>query len=115
MRRTGIWASGLIASAIPFVFVGAVIVFGACIFEAMGQHAQPAFHLEDGPPEQVQTVASVGALDEHQPNKHQSDKHAHSDAHHHHAQSRSNSRARYSWLLNPYQWGRASSGLHWAY
>jgi hypothetical protein len=106
MRKIGIWASGLIASAIPFVFVGAVIVFGACIFEAVGQHAQPAFHLEDGPAEQVQTVASA---DEHQPNKRQAGKHSHGDARHHHAQSRSNSRARYSWLFNPYQWGTSES------
>ena len=40
MRKVSIWASGLLASAIPFVFVGAVIVLGACIFEAVGQ--QPA-------------------------------------------------------------------------
>ena len=113
MRRVSIWASSLLASSIPFVFVGAAIVFGACIFEAVGQHEQPAFHLEDGPPEQVQTVASVRF--EHQPNKRQSDKHAHSDARHHHARSRSDSRAKYSWLLNPYQWGRANHGLHWAY
>jgi len=112
MRRVGIWASSLLASAIPFVFVGAAIVFGACIFEAVGQREQPAFYLEDGPPEQVQTVASA---DEHQPNKRQSDKHVQSDARHRHARSRSNSRARYSWLLNPYQWGRASPGLHWVY
>src|SRR5215469_7585417 len=98
MRRVGIWASSLLASAIPFVFVGSAVVFGACIFEAVGQHEPPAFHLEDGPPEQVQTVASGF---EHQPNKPQSDKHAHGDARHHHARSRSNSRARYSWLLNP--------------
>jgi hypothetical protein len=111
MRRVGIWASSLLASAIPFVFVGSAIVFGACIFEAVGQHEQPAFHLEDRPPELVQTVASA---DEHQANKRQTGKHAHGDARHHHAQSRSNSRASYSWLLNPYQWGQASSGLHWA-
>jgi hypothetical protein len=30
MRTVSIWASGLLASAIPFIFVGAVIVFGAC-------------------------------------------------------------------------------------
>ena len=112
MRRVGIWASSLLASTIPFVFVGAAIVFGACIFEAVGQHELPAFHLEDAPPEQVQTVASA---DENQPNKRQAGNRAHGDTRHHHARSRSNSRARYSWLLNPYQWGRASPGLRWAY
>ena len=112
MRRVGIWASSLLASTIPFVFVGAAIVFGACIFEAGGQREQPAFYLEDAPPEQVQTVASTG---EHQPKERQADKHAHGDARHHHARSRSNSPARYSWLFNPNQWGRASPGFHWAY
>ena len=65
MRKVSICASGLLASAIPFVFVGAVIVLGACIFEAMGQ--QPAdfsapFHAEAAPSEQVLTVASVDTV-----------------------------------------------------
>jgi hypothetical protein len=39
MRTVGIWISSLLASAIPFVFVGAVIVFLACVFDAEGEQA----------------------------------------------------------------------------
>jgi hypothetical protein len=111
MRTVSIWASGLLASAIPFIFVGAVIVFGACIFEAVGQHAPPAhssapFHAEAAPPEQVLAVASADA-----PNdvaQRQPIKHANRDARHHHARSHSHSRVRP--LVN--QWGPA---LYWSY
>lgn len=104
MRTVSIWASGLLASAIPFVFVGAVIVFGACVFEAVGQHAPPVhssapFHAEAAPPEQVLAVASADA-----PNdvaQRQPIKHAHRDARHHHAQSRSHSRVKPS----PFEFG----------
>ena len=106
MRTVSIWASGLLASAIPFMFVGAVIAFAACVFDAVGQHAPPApskalFHPEAAPPEEVLTVASAGALDERQPNKRQAGKHAHGDARHHHSQSRSHSRVRSS----PFEFG----------
>ena len=55
MKTLSIWASGLLASAIPFVFVGAVIAFGACVFDAVGEHAAPArsstsFQAEAAPP-----------------------------------------------------------------
>src|SRR5262245_45275171 len=108
MRSVGIWASGLLA-----IFVGAVIVLGACIFEAVGQHRPPAhssapFQTEVAPPEQVLTVASVDA-----PNdvaQRQQNKHAHRDARHHPARSHSHSRVRHSSLA--YQWGRA---LYWSY
>src|ERR1700751_339465 len=113
MRTVSIWASGLLASAIPFIFVGAVIVLGACIFEAVGQHAPPAhssapFHAEAAPPEQVLAVASADA-----PNdvaQRQPIKHANRDARHHHARSHSHSRVRHSALVN--QWGPA---LYWSY
>jgi len=36
MRKVGIWVSGLLASAIPFIFVGAVIALLACVFDALG-------------------------------------------------------------------------------
>jgi hypothetical protein len=106
MRTVSIWASGLLASAIPFMFVGAVIAFVACVFDAVGQHAPPApsrtlFHSEAAPPEEVLTVASAGAPDERQPNKRQAGKHAHGDVRHHHAQSRSHSRVRPS----PFEFG----------
>src|SRR5262249_23715208 len=106
MRTVSIWASGLLASAIPFMFVGAVIAFVACIFDAVGQHAPPApsrvlFHSEATPPEEVLTVASAAALDERQPNKSQAGKRPHRDARHHHAQSRSHSRVRPS----PFEFG----------
>ena len=103
MRKLSIWASGLLASAIPFVFVGAVIVFGACIFEAVGQHAPPA---HPSSPFYMLTVASADA-----PNnvaQRLPSKHAQSDRRHQHA--RSHSRVRYSSLA--YQWRRA---LYWSY
>src|SRR6516164_11637353 len=86
MRQVSIWASGLLASAIPFVFVGAVIVLGACIFEAVGQ--QPAdssapFHAEAVPSEQVLTVASVDTPDD--VAQRQPDNYAYGDAPHHDA------------------------------
>jgi hypothetical protein len=58
MRTVSIWASGLLASAIPFIFVGAVIAFGACVFDAVGEHAPPArssTSFQATPPEQVLT------------------------------------------------------------
>jgi hypothetical protein len=88
MKRVSIWASGLVASAIPFMFVGAVIAFGACVFDAVGQHAPPArssasFQAEASPPEEVLTVASAGAPDD--VAQRQPDKHAYGDAPHHDA------------------------------
>jgi hypothetical protein len=100
MGRVGIWASGLLASAIPFVLVGAVITFAACMFEAVGQHtaARSEFQSQATPPEQLLAFASADAPDDlAQP---QSAKHAR----HHHAglrpQSRSHSRVRHSSLMN---------------
>ena len=83
MRKLSIWASGLLASAIPFVFVGAVIVLGACIFEAVGQ--QPAdsnapFHAEAVPSEQVLSVDTPNDVAQRQP-----DNYAYGDAPHHDA------------------------------
>jgi hypothetical protein len=113
MRRVSIWASGLLALAIPFIFVGAVIALGACIFEAVGQHGPPAhssapLQTEVAPPEQVLTVARAGAPDERQPDKRQTSKHAHGNARHDHAQSRSHSRVNSSLA---YQWGPG----YWSY
>ena len=116
MRRVSIWASGLLASAIPFIFVGAVIAFGACVFDAVGQHAPPAgssrsFQAEASPPEEVLTVASAGAP--HDVAQRQAGKHAHGDARHHHTQSRSHSRVRPS----PFEFGfgrlRAAFANQW--
>jgi hypothetical protein len=69
MRTVGIWASGLLASAIPFIFVGAGIVFSACVFDAQGEHAPPAssrasFQEEAAPPEQALAVATANAPDD---------------------------------------------------
>src|SRR5262249_35070908 len=113
MRKISIWVSGLLASAIPFFFVGAVIVFGAYIFEAVGRYAPPThssapFQAEAAPPQEVLTVASANA-----PNdvaQRQPIKHAHGNARHQHAQSHSHSRVRHSSLA--YQWGPA---LYWSY
>ena len=68
MRTVGIWASGLLASAIPFIFVGAVIAFSASVFDAQGEQTPPApsrasFQEEAAPPEQALTVASADAPD----------------------------------------------------
>jgi hypothetical protein len=54
MRTVSIWASGLLASAIPFVFVGGVIAFLACVFDAVGQHAPPA---RSGPSSQAEAAS----------------------------------------------------------
>ena len=88
MRTVSIWASGLLASAIPFIFVGAVIAFGACVFDAVGEHAPPArsstsFQAEATPPEQVFTVASADATDD--VAQRQPDKHDYGDGLHHDA------------------------------
>ena len=108
MRTISIWASGLLASAIPFIFVGAVIAFGACVFDAVGRHEPPAgsstsFQAEASPPEEVLTVASAGAP--HDVAQRQPVKHAQSDPRHHHVgpprQSRSHSRVRHS----PFEFG----------
>src|SRR5215472_6495405 len=95
MRRVGIWASSLLASAIPFVLVGAVIAFVACVFDAVGQHAPPArsgasFQAEAASPEQVLTVADAP----HGVAQLKLGKHAQSDRRHHHTQSHSRSRVR---------------------
>ena len=102
MRTVSIWASGLLASAIPFVFVGGVIAFLACVFDAVGQHASPArfgasFQAEAASPEQVLTVADAP----HDVAQRQAGKHPDGDARHHHAQSRSHSRVRPS----PFEFG----------
>ena len=102
MRRVGIWASGLLASAIPFLFVGAVIAFVAYVFDAVGQHAPPArsgasFQAEAASPEQVLTVADAP----HDVAQLKSSKHAQSDRRHHHTQSRSRSPVRPS----PFEFG----------
>jgi len=108
MRTVGIWASGLLASAIPFVLVGAVITFAACMFDAAGQHAPPArsglsFQREAAPSEQALAVASVDAQND--VAQRQPAKHAYGDAHRHqHAspspKSRSHSRVSHSSLVN---------------
>ena len=100
MRTVGIWASGLLASAIPFVLVGAVITFAACMFEAVGQHtpARSEFQSQVAPPEQLLAFASADAPDDLA--LPQSAKHA---RHHHmgpRPQSRSHSRVRHSSLMN---------------
>ena len=103
MRRVSIRARGQLASAIPIAFFGAVIVFGACIFEAVGLHAPPA---HPSSPFHMLTVASAN-----EPNnvaQRQPSKHAQSDRRHQHAHF--HSRVRYTSLA--YQWRRA---LYWTY
>jgi hypothetical protein len=98
MRKIGIWVSGLLASAIPFMFVGALIALLACVFDAVGEHrptahSRASFQAEAVPTEQVAAVASADALDnmaQRQPSRD-----AHGDARHHRA-GRSGSHPRMS-------------------
>ena len=121
MRTVGIWASGLLASAIPFIFVGAVIAFSAYVFDAQGEQAPPirsraSFRGEAAPPEQTLAVATANAPDDVQ---RQPGKHARGDAdarRYHHApprRSRFHSRVRY----NPFEFGfeplRAAFANQW--
>ena len=121
MRTVGIWASGLLTSAIPFIFVGAVIAFSACVFDAQGEQAPPvrsraSFQEEAALPEQALAVATANAPDDVQ---RQPGKHARGDAdarRYHHApprRSRSHSRVRYS----PFEFGferlRAAFANQW--
>jgi hypothetical protein len=110
MRAVGIWASGLLASAIPFIFVGAVVAFSACVFDAQGEHAPPdrsraSYQGEVAPPQQALTIASADALED--VAQHQLGKHANGDAdarRHHHApprRSRFHSRVTHS----PFEFG----------
>jgi hypothetical protein len=88
MGKVGIWVSGLLASAIPFIFVGAVVALLACVFDAVGEHrptarSRASFQAEAAPTEQVVAVASADAPDD--VAQRQAGKHAHGDARHHHA------------------------------
>jgi hypothetical protein len=100
MRKVGIWVSGLLASAIPFIFVGAVIALLACVFDAVGGHAPTArsrasFQAGAMPPDQVLAVASADAPDD--VDQRQAGKHAHGNARHHHTRrSRSHARMRHT-------------------
>jgi hypothetical protein len=94
MRTVGIWVSSLLASTIPFIFVGAVIAFGACVFDAEGEHALTSrpgasFQAEAAKPKRV-FVADADA-------SRQPGKHVHDTRRHHQArpprQSRFHSRA----------------------
>lgn len=83
MKTVGIWASSLLASTIPFIFVGAVIAFGACVFDAEGDHALTSrsgasFHAEAAAPNRV-LVADADAP--RQPGKHVHDARRHHQAH----------------------------------
>ena len=64
MGKVGIWVSGLLASAIPFIFVGAVVALLACVFDAVGEHrptarSRASFQAEAAPTEQVVAVADA--------------------------------------------------------
>jgi hypothetical protein len=104
MRNVGIWVSGLLASAIPFIFVGAVFALLACVFDAVGEHApiarsRASFQAEAAPPEQVLAVASADAPDN--ADQRQAGKHAHSDARRHQAsRSCSHPRVRHTSVVN---------------
>ena len=108
MRTVSIWASGLLASAIPFIFVGAVIAFGACVFDAVGQHAPPArsstsFQAEATPPEEVLTVASADAPQD--VAQRQPVNHAQSDRRHHDARPPRRSHSQTRVRPSPFEFG----------
>jgi hypothetical protein len=88
MRAVGIWVSSLLASTIPFIFVGAVIAFGACVFDAEGEHAPSragaSFQAEAATPKRV-FVADADA-------SRQPGKHVHDARRHHQARSPRRSR-----------------------
>jgi hypothetical protein len=119
MRTVGIWASGLLASAIPFIFVGAGIVFSACVFDAQGEHAPPAsskasFQEEAAPPEQAFAVATANAPDDVQ---RQPGKPLTANARHHHhsppRQSRFHSHVKYSPFEFAFERLRTAFANHW--
>jgi hypothetical protein len=113
MRRIAIWASGLLASAIPFIFIGAVIAFAACVFDAVHEPTarfNPLFQAEAAPPEQALAVVSTDASND--VAQRRSSKHAHAVARQRHAGSHSRSHPRVRHSSVTYQWGPA---LYWSY
>jgi hypothetical protein len=121
MRTVGIWASGLLASAIPFILVGAVVAFSAFVYDAQGEQTPPApsrasFQEEAAPPEQALAVATANAPDDVQ---RQPAKHARGDAdvhHYRHApprRPRFHSRVRYSPFEFSFERLRAAFANQW--
>ncbi len=104
MKKVGIWVSGLLASAIPFIFVGALIALLACVFDAVGEHGPTAhskasFQADAAQTEQMAAVASADALDNIA--RRQPSRDAHDDARHHRAgRSGSHPRVRHTSVVN---------------
>jgi len=101
MRTVGIWVSSLLASTIPFIFVGAVIAFGACVFDAEGEHVLPArsgasFQAEAATPKRV-LVADADA-------SRQPGKHVHNAGRHHQERPAHQSRF-HSRVIAPFEFG----------
>jgi hypothetical protein len=101
MRTIGIWVSSLLASTIPFAFVGAVIAFGACVFDAEGEHTPTSrsgasFQAEAATPKRV-LVADTDA-------QRQSGKHVHDARRHHQARPPRQSRF-HSRVIVPFEFG----------
>ena len=101
MRTVGIWVSSLLASTIPFAFVGAVIAFGACVFDAEGEHTPTSrsgasFQAEAATPKRV-LVADTDA-------QRQSGKHVHDARRHHQARPPRLSRF-HSRVIVPFEFG----------
>jgi len=117
MKAVGIWLSGLFASGIPIIFVGAVVAFVACVFDAEGDHALTArsrasSQAEAATPKRILTIAGADAPDD--AAKRQSGKHTHGERRHHHAtprRSRFHSRARH----RPYEFGFGLQANHRAW
>lgn len=101
MRTVGIWVSSLLASTIPFIFVGAVLAFGACVFDAEGEHALtsrsgPSFQAEAATPKRM-LVADADA-------SRQPGKHLHDARRHHQARPPRQSRF-HSRVIAPFEFG----------
>jgi hypothetical protein len=99
MRTVGIWVSSLLASTIPFIFIGAVIAFGACVFDAEGEHAptsRASFQAEAATPKRV-LVADADA-------SRQLGKHVHDARRHHQARPPRRSRV-HSRVIAPFEFG----------
>ena len=117
MRTIGIWASGVLASAIQFIFVGVVLAFSNCVFEAQGEHVPPApsrepFQEEAAPPEQASfqseqkfAVATANAPDDVAPRQPDERARGNADAGRHHdapPERRSRFRSR---VIAPFEFG----------
>jgi len=87
------------ASTIPFIFVGAVLAFGACVFDAEGEHALTS---RSGPSFQAEAATRVLVADADA--SRQRGKHVHDARRHHQARPPRQSRF-HSRVIAPFEFG----------